>query len=65
MNVKNRITKLEKQFTSIEFCNCPETLKTEIRFLEKENRDENILISDVCERCRKEVKKIIVEIVSV
>ncbi len=65
MNIKNRINKLEKQINPSEFCNCIETPKTEIRFPEKENGDEVILIPDICERCRKTVKKIIIEIVSV
>jgi hypothetical protein len=64
MNVKNRISKLEKQVNPSEFCNCIETPKTEIRFPEKENGDEATSIVDVCNRCRKTVKKIIIEIVS-
>lgn len=64
MNIKNRITSLEKKTGTEGFCNCKGTLKTEIYTQDltedSADREKHLIgepVPETCEMCRKLINK--------
>lgn len=64
MNIKNRITRLEKENGTDGICNCRGTLKSETYTQDltddSDDRERQLMgesVPDVCERCRKPIAK--------